>query len=185
MLEYFGSEDTYMKSYLKTQWFSILMSLVGLVLAIVYILVPFDLSTPEGIKEYIQNLYVSCMFMATAIGWSLISRVDYNKMCLTDLYKRVETIEQKAVTDIDTTPKANHFVVRRRLGPDKDVPYPNELKSPEQNLNTKLEDTNQRLAYFNASQKIFDRILGTDETVEVNASTLRKFAFQVIEEYKK
>jgi hypothetical protein len=42
-----------------------------------------------------------------------------------DLEKRIEALETRAITDIDKVSN-NNYMVRRRLGPDKDVPYPEE-----------------------------------------------------------
>jgi hypothetical protein len=50
--------------------------------------------------------------------------VDHNSDCIKKLNDRIEELEARAITDIDDA--SDHYICRRRLGPDKDVPYPEE-----------------------------------------------------------
>ena len=54
-----------------------------------------------------------------------MSFIEYNSDRIEQLEKRIYRLEQEAVTDIDKI-SDNNFMVRRRLGPDKDLPMPEE-----------------------------------------------------------
>jgi hypothetical protein len=64
--------------------------------------------------------------------WAIMAFVDYHDKCrekmnehISSLEERIEALENHAITDIDKVSN-NNYMVRRRLGPDKDVPYPEE-----------------------------------------------------------
>jgi hypothetical protein len=51
--------------------------------------------------------------------------VFWHRDCLKAMEERIEALETYTITDIDKVSN-NNYMVRRRLGADKDVPYPEE-----------------------------------------------------------
>lgn len=100
-----------MISFWKTQWCSMLIGFIHVCLAI------YNLITGNDIM---------------VLAWSFSAFIFFNMACV-DFYgariraleKKVEALENEAITDIDKISN-NNYMVRRRLGPDKDVPYPEE-----------------------------------------------------------
>lgn len=109
-----------MPSYFKTQWPYLFGSLIFFGISIYWFCQPApDMSTIEGLNESLKILTTAGAYLFTSLLWLLMSVVGYNKDCIDTLDKRVSQLENRAITDIDEI-SDNNFMVRRRLGPDKD-----------------------------------------------------------------
>ena len=115
-------------SYIKTQWFSLLVA----ILCFTYVIIKLFTTPNAGMTESLENMYVGLNVAFNAVGWTLtgctwllMSFINYHEDCLKELEKRIEKLEQRSVTDIDKI-SDNNYMVRRRLGPDKDIPMPEE-----------------------------------------------------------
>ena len=73
----------------------------------------------------------------------------------------------------------------RRCGPDKNTPIPSSETTIDNIIDKRLEDTNKRLAYFNAAQKILGQVPSGDAPIVIKPSELRQLAMATIEEYEK
>ncbi len=94
-----------MPSFFKTQGHRILVSLLSLVLAIIYLVA----------GNAINGIY----WLLSSAVWMSLANTGYNEECIKVLLKRIEHLENRAITDIDEISR-NNFMVRRRLGPDKE-----------------------------------------------------------------
>lgn len=94
-----------MVPYFKTQWRKLLICFASLVLALI--------SLVEGEE-------INCLsWSLSAAVWAAGANSSHNEDCIKALEKRVSQLENRAITDIDEISK-NNFMVRRRLGPDKE-----------------------------------------------------------------
>ena len=115
-----------MVSYLKTQWFRLAMA-VACFIPIILICCTSTATTEtvEGLTIVVKDvLHCGCWFLASCF-MLVVSMVDHNSDCIKKLHRRVEKLESRvadlenrSITDIDEV-GPNHFVARRRLGPDK------------------------------------------------------------------
>lgn len=79
-----------MVSYIKTQWFRLLVAIVCLVLACVYMFKPSpDTTTTEGLNTLITYMLNAGLYFGSFIIWTFISFIDYNQ-------ERIELLEAKA-----------------------------------------------------------------------------------------
>lgn len=114
-----------MVSYIKTQWWRLVMALLCLIPCIVVVCTSTaKADSIEGLTELLSDLFHFYSWFLASCSWLVMSMVDHNSDCIKKLNKRIEELEARAITDIDETP--DHYICRRRLGPDKDVPYPEE-----------------------------------------------------------
>lgn len=117
-----------MVSYWKTQWWRIVMALMCLVPCIVIVCTSTATAdSVEGLTELMSELFSFYSWFFASCIWLVMSIVDHNSDCIAKLNKRIEALEARAITDIDKVSDSN-YIVRRRLGPDEDVPYPEEAK---------------------------------------------------------
>lgn len=92
--------------FLKSQWLSILLSIIALVWAIVNLV--------QGDKLMTVAWTVSCV-----VGL-LTAKDNYADERISALEREVEQLKNNAITDIiETEPK--HYTCMRKLGPDKEV----------------------------------------------------------------
>lgn len=114
-----------MVSYFKTQWWRLVMAVMCLVPCIVIVCTSTATSdSVEGLTELMSDLFSFYSWFFASCIWLVMSIVDHNSDCIKKLNDRIEELEARAITDIDETP--DHYICRRRLGPDKDVPFPEE-----------------------------------------------------------
>ena len=115
-----------MVSYFKTQWWRLLCAALCWIPVIIIICTSTATSeTVEGLAIITRDL-VSCgSWMLASCFWCIMSLVDYNSDCIKKLNERIEILERRTVTEIDKV-SDNNYMVRRRLGPDSEVPYPEE-----------------------------------------------------------
>ena len=113
-----------MVSYFKTQWWRILISFFCFLVAIhcAAQLAP-DESTLEGVSQTLTYMIGAISWLVNGLIWAVLSFTSWHEDCIRALEKRILILEDRAITDIDKV-DANNYMVRRRLGPDKDVPYP-------------------------------------------------------------
>lgn len=66
-------------SYIKTQWWRLLIALVCLVMCCVYVFKPApDTSTIEGLDTLITYMFNANLYFLSFIIWMLISFINYN-----------------------------------------------------------------------------------------------------------
>lgn len=115
-----------MISYIKTQWWRIGIAILCWIPIIVTCCTSTATTeTLEGLATITGEL-CSCggWFFASCM-WLLTSITSHNSDCIQKLDQRIIALEHRAVTDIDKV-SDNNYIVRRRLGADKDEPYPEE-----------------------------------------------------------
>jgi hypothetical protein len=79
-----------MISYIKTQWWRLLIALFSLVMACIYIFKPApDTMTIEGLDAVLSNIVNAGLFFAGFIIWVFQSVIEYNS-------DRIELLEKKA-----------------------------------------------------------------------------------------
>ena len=77
-------------SYIKTQWFSLLIALFCLVMACIYAFKPApEVLTVEALDEVMSNMLAASLQFSGFLIWSFISFIDYNQA-------RIELLEKKA-----------------------------------------------------------------------------------------
>lgn len=103
----------------KTQWFRLLIALAFFVLALVMLARPVDMETPEGSKQVVVDMFSALCNIITGMFWVCSAVTEHNSECIRALEKRVIQLEDRCITDIDEV-EPNHFVAKRRCGPDKE-----------------------------------------------------------------
>ena len=103
----------------KTQWFRLLFALAFFVIAIVILARPADMETVEGLADTTADMFSAVCNILTGMFWVCSAVIEYNSDCIKALEKRVIHLEDQCITDIDEV-EPNHFVAKRRLGPDKE-----------------------------------------------------------------
>ena len=79
-----------MVSYIKTQWWRLLIALFCLVMACVYALKPApEVLTVETLDEVMTNMVTASFCFTGFVIWSFISFINYNQ-------DRIELLEKKA-----------------------------------------------------------------------------------------
>lgn len=106
-------------SFFKTQWFRLLIALAFFVVAIVLLCRPTDTETLEGLKETTVDMFNVVLTIMNGMIWVVAALIEHNSECIKALEKRVIQLEDQCITDIDEV-GPNHFVAKRRLGPDKE-----------------------------------------------------------------
>jgi hypothetical protein len=77
-------------SYIKTQWFRLLIALYCLVMACVYAFQPApEVLTVETLDEVVSNMLTASLHFSGFIIWSFISFINHNQ-------DRIELLEKKA-----------------------------------------------------------------------------------------
>jgi hypothetical protein len=104
--------------FFKTQWFRLLIALAFFVMALVMLARPADMKTIEGMKQAVGDMFGALCNILTGMFWVCSAITEHNSECIRALEKRVIQLEDQCITDIDEV-EPNHFVAKRRLGPDK------------------------------------------------------------------
>jgi type VI protein secretion system component VasK len=77
-------------SYIKTQWFRLLIALYCLVMACIYAFQPApEVLTVEALDEVMSNMLTASLHFSGFFIWSFISFINYNQ-------DRIELLEKKA-----------------------------------------------------------------------------------------
>ncbi len=100
-----------MISYWKNWWFHFAVGIVHVVFCFYFLATNQDLL---GVCQLIGGLY-----------WIGSSVIINNRENIHELNERLKKVEERAITDLDPEGQGN-YIARRRCGPDKDVPYPEE-----------------------------------------------------------
>lgn len=115
-----------MVSYIKTQWWRLLCALACLIYCIVIVCTSTSVAdSVEGVYMVMKDVLRFVLWFLASCFWMIVSFTSHNFDCIRELNNRVEALENRAITDIDKVSDGN-YIVRRRLGPDEDVPYPEE-----------------------------------------------------------
>lgn len=93
------------KSFWKSQWLNLLFGIFATVIAIIC-----------GFIGYELMMIAWCL---SAVTWFIMANVNYHEERILYLEKEVEELKKRAITDIEKI-SPNHFIVRRKLGPDKE-----------------------------------------------------------------
>lgn len=103
----------------KTQWVRLLIALGFFAIAIVMLARPANMETIEGLEQTVGDLFGALCNILTGMFWVCSAITEHNSECIQALEKRVIQLEDKCITDIDEV-EPNHFVAKRRCGPDKE-----------------------------------------------------------------
>ncbi len=77
-------------SYIKTQWWRLLIALYCLVMACIYTFQPApEVLTVEALDEVMSNMLTASLHFSGFVIWSFISFINYNQ-------ERIELLEKKA-----------------------------------------------------------------------------------------
>jgi hypothetical protein len=88
-------------------------------MAIVILARPADMETIEGLRRVTGDLFSALCNILTGMFWVVSAIMEHNSDCIRALEKRVIQLEDRCITDIDEV-EHNHFVAKRRCGPDKE-----------------------------------------------------------------
>ena len=79
-----------MVSYIKTQWWRLLIALFCLVMSCIYALKPApEVLTVEALDEVMSNMLTASIYFTGFVIWSFISFINHNQ-------NRIELLEKKA-----------------------------------------------------------------------------------------
>lgn len=115
-----------MVSYFKTQWWRLLCALLCFIYCIVIVCTSTsEADSVEGVYMVMKDVFRFVLWFLASGSWMIVSFTSHNSDCIKKLNERIELLEYRAVADIDKVSN-NNYMMRRRLGPDKDVPFPEE-----------------------------------------------------------
>jgi hypothetical protein len=114
-----------------------------------------------------------------AIYWIGSSVISYNSWNIQELNKRLKKVEEHAITDLDPTSPGN-YIARRRCGPDKDVPYPEE----EPTIEERIKVSDKTFTYLKTSQDVLGFVPAESESLTLTGQQLKAIAFKVWEDKK-
>lgn len=108
-----------MVNYFKTQWWRLLCGFMCFIYCIVIAWTSgATADSIDGLYHLLGDVIRFGTWFIASCFWFIISFISYNEECIKALNKRIEALENRAITDIDEISK-NNFIVRRKLGPDK------------------------------------------------------------------
>jgi hypothetical protein len=169
-----------MVSYFKTQWFRFALGCLFLILALIYLFQPAgDPSTLEGLQQDLKNEINTVAWLVSSLLWFALSYIDWHTQNLIQFDKRIKALETRAITDIDKI-GPNHFMVRRRLGPDKDLPLPEE----EPTIEERIKVSDKTFTYLKTSQDVLGFVPAESESLTLTGQQLKAIAFKVWEDKK-
>ena len=77
-------------SYIKTQWFRLLVAIICLVVALIYAFKPApEVLTVETLDEVMGDMFTAVCYTVSCFGWLMCSVIEYNS-------DRIELLEKKA-----------------------------------------------------------------------------------------
>ena len=83
-------------SYIKTQWWRLLIALYCLVMCCIYAFKPApEVLTVETLDEVVSNMLTASLHFSGFIIWSFISFINHNQDRIELLEKRVKALEDK------------------------------------------------------------------------------------------
>ena len=107
-------------SFWKTQWGNLVVAAIMLVGVFVN-LFQATFADPEAVAtiEIVSRAIMTALLFTCMSIWLFIAIINYNALKVEQLEKRINTLENRVITDIEEEfPK--HYVVKRKLGPDKE-----------------------------------------------------------------
>ncbi len=109
-----------MISFWKTQWWNLVVAAIMLVAAFVNLFqVVFTDPAASATNGIVYHVIMVVIFFTCMTIWLLTAVINYNALKVEQLEKRIDILENRAITDIEEeSPK--YYVVKRRLGPDKE-----------------------------------------------------------------
>ena len=109
-----------MISFWKTQWWNLVVAAIMLVAAFVNLFqVVFTDPTASATNGIVYHVIMVVIFFTCMTIWLLTAVINYNALKVEQLEKRIDILENRAITDIEEeSPK--YYVVKRKLGPDKE-----------------------------------------------------------------
>lgn len=108
-----------MVSYIKTQWFRVLIGFVALGLCIYYLFQPgADESTLEGLNQNLGNSFAALCFFLTSMIWFISSIVEYHGDCIKLLEKKQERDDAmyELVQELLTANKIDREIMKKYEG---------------------------------------------------------------------
>lgn len=154
-----------MISYWKNWWFHFAVGIVHLAFCLYFLATDQDLL---GLGQLISSLY-----------WIGSSVIINNRENIKELNERLRKVEEHAITDLDPEGNGN-YIARRRCGPDKDVPYPDE----EPTIEERIKVSDQNFTYLKTAQNVFGFVPGKEEALTLTGEQLKEFALKVMEDKK-
>jgi hypothetical protein len=154
-----------MISYWKNWWFHFAVGIVHLVACLYFLATDQDL---VGVGQLICGLY-----------WIGSSVIINNRENIKELNERLQKVEEHAITDLDSEGNGN-YIARRRCGPDKDVPYPDE----EPTIEERIEVSDKTFTYLKTSQDVLGFVPAESESLTLTGQQLKAIAFKVWEDKK-
>lgn len=154
-----------MISYWKNYWLNVVAGIFHTLLCFHFLV------TEQDIFAVLQ--------LILALYWIGSSVISYNSWNIRELNKRLKKVEEHAITDLDPDGPGS-YTARRRCGPDKDVPYPEE----EPSIKERIKKTNQDITYFKAAMEVCGIVPGKSSTVTLTGEQLREFADKLMEDKK-
>lgn len=103
-------------SYLKTQWWRLLIALVCLVMCCIYVFKPSpDTSTIEGLNTLITYMFNANMYFFGFIIWMLISFIDYSadRVELLEAEKERNDAMYELVQELVTANKIDRAIMKK------------------------------------------------------------------------
>jgi hypothetical protein len=169
-----------MVSYIKTQWWRVIISFFCILVAIHYLAQPApDETTLEGVRLASKYMCNAISWLVSGLIWAAMSFVNWHDGCIRELDKRLKKVEEQAITDLDPEGNGN-YIARRRCGPDKEVPYP----GSEPTLDERIKKSDQDLTYLKAAMDVCGIVPGKSSTVTLTGAQLREFADKIMEDKK-
>ena len=167
-----------MVSYIKTQWWKVLISVFCLLVVMHFLAQPApDESTLEGVKLTLQYMINAVSWLVSGLIWAVMSFVNWHEDCIRELDKRLKRVEEHAITDLD--PKGNgNYIARRRCGPDKDVPFPKDAPTIEE----RIKKTDKMYHIMKTTQEAFGYRPSASETITVTGKQLEEYALRLMED---
>lgn len=154
-----------MISYWKNYWFNLVAGIFHTLLCFHF------LATEQDITAVLQ--------LILAFYWVGSSFIAYNHSNIQELNKRLKKVEEHAITDLDPAGPGS-YTARRRCGPDKDVPYPEE----EPSIKERIKKTDQDITYLKAAMDVCGIVPDKSSTVTLTGEQLREFADKLMEDKK-
>jgi hypothetical protein len=105
-----------MISYWKNYWFQFSVGIFNFLLSVHHLVADEDL--------------LCVAWLLSGLYWIGSSVIVNNRENIKKLHERITELENRAITEIEQT-APNYYTCFRRLGPDKNVPYPKEESKDE------------------------------------------------------
>lgn len=107
-------------SFWKTQWWNLVVAAVMLVTAFINLFqIAFTIPAAPATVEIVNHAIMATFCFTCMTIWLLTAVINYNALKVEQLERRIDILENRAITDIEEeSPK--YYVVKRKLGPDKE-----------------------------------------------------------------